>query len=344
MTDSVINKNLGIFPSRLTNLAKLIFLPIFAMSVGAIAYLNPPYRELIVTLNLWLLGYHHVLSTYSRIGFDVKSMKENWFFVFVLPIIVLVSVYFVYQYGGPIWIGSIYLYWQWYHYSRQSEGVSKAFGMKSENKAILNQAPHRFLFYIVPILSLLLMSSRGGQTFFGTAFFQLTILSSIRPALMALLVFALAVIVYRLYQLHRTKQITTYYVIYLLGHYSIYVFSYVLIDDITSGWLAINIWHNAQYIGIVWLFNRNRYKAGTDKSHLLISYLSQPKRVLMYFLFFITLTFIFYGLVNNAVDYFAGLNGLPMLLIVYSTINFHHYVVDSQIWKLRKKSVSQNLS
>jgi hypothetical protein len=34
---------------------------------------------------------------------------------------------------------------------------------------------------------------------------------------------------------------------------------------------------------------------------------------------------------------------LPLALIVYQTINFHHYIVDALIWKLRRKPVQQVL-
>jgi hypothetical protein len=35
---------------------------------------------------------------------------------------------------------------------------------------------------------------------------------------------------------------------------------------------------------------------------------------------------------------------LPIALIVYQTINFHHYIVDALIWKLRRKEVREKLS
>jgi len=34
---------------------------------------------------------------------------------------------------------------------------------------------------------------------------------------------------------------------------------------------------------------------------------------------------------------------LPLALIVYQTINFHHYIVDSMIWKLRRKPLQETL-
>jgi hypothetical protein len=34
---------------------------------------------------------------------------------------------------------------------------------------------------------------------------------------------------------------------------------------------------------------------------------------------------------------------LPLVVVAYQVINFHHYVVDSVIWKVRKKALRQNL-
>jgi hypothetical protein len=34
---------------------------------------------------------------------------------------------------------------------------------------------------------------------------------------------------------------------------------------------------------------------------------------------------------------------LPLFIIVFQAINFHHYVVDAVIWKVRRKPIQQNL-
>jgi hypothetical protein len=33
---------------------------------------------------------------------------------------------------------------------------------------------------------------------------------------------------------------------------------------------------------------------------------------------------------------------LPLFAVVYQAINFHHYVVDAIIWKVRKKTLRQH--
>jgi hypothetical protein len=39
----------------------------------------------------------------------------------------------------------------------------------------------------------------------------------------------------------------------------------------------------------------------------------------------------------------ALITTLPLFAVVYQGINFHHYVVDAVIWKVRKKSLRENL-
>lgn len=336
----------GIFHSQAVNWIMVLWLPIFTISIGYFVYFNPSFLELVITLNLWLLGYHHLVSTYSRIAFDWQSVKENWKFVFLLPILVLSCVYGIFKLGGVIWIGSIYLYWQWYHYTRQSEGVSKAFGMKSDDKSIINDKLHRFLFYIIPILCLLMMVSRNNQMFFGSSFFSIPLSNELRYFIGVTIALLTIFASFRIILFAKSQRVTLFYAVYLLSHFAIYIVAYVAIDKITTGWLVINIWHNTQYIAIVWLFNTNRFKSGINPKHRLISYLSQPEpgRILIYLLSFILLTLLFYGFVNIGAEYIIGTTGLPAILIIYSTLNFHHYIVDSQIWKLRKKTISKNLS
>ena len=36
-------------------------------------------------------------------------------------------------------------------------------------------------------------------------------------------------------------------------------------------------------------------------------------------------------------------SALPLFLVAYQTINFHHYIVDGLIWKVRKKPLRANL-
>ena len=129
----------------------------------------------------------------------------------------------------------------------------------------------------------------------------------------------------------------------MLSHFTIFIVGYLLIDDITYGWLVINVWHNAQYILFVWLFNTNRYKAGVDKTTPFLSRICQPQNFVRYLSVCLAISTLVY-----VTTYFIAnqrtLAGLPLAIIVYQTINFHHYIVDSRIWKVRKKPMQKTLS
>ncbi|MDE0346594.1 MAG: hypothetical protein OXI66_12575, partial [Boseongicola sp.] len=126
---------------------------------------------------------------------------------------------------------------------------------------------------------------------------------------------------------------------YMLTHFAIFGIGYVWIRDITLGWLMINIWHNFQYIAFVWLFNNNRFANGVDPEARFLSYISQNGRQWLYLGSCLAITGAFYWGVLRTIDwlFFAGLSAT---IVLYQIINFHHYVVDSRIWKTRVRSAS----
>ena len=128
----------------------------------------------------------------------------------------------------------------------------------------------------------------------------------------------------------------------MLSHYIIFFVGYRLIEDITYGWLVINVWHNAQYILFVWLFNTNRYKAGIDPKAKFLSKISQSHNFGYYFLVcFGISTAVYFSFLFVSTSF--ALVGVPLLIIIYQAINFHHYIVDGLIWKVRKKPIQKTL-
>jgi len=219
-------------------------IPILAILTAYTAFLSPEYFDLILLLDLSLLGYHHVISTYTRLAFSTLSLNENRFLLFVLPILVL-SFVLICIYLGSVWlIATIYLHWQWWHYTRQSEGVSKAITMKTKSIQGGNEKLNRFLFYAAPISCFLSMSSRQESTFLFMPIYTLPIPIFVAQVLLALPIFIfLTWLGYQL-QAIREQKISLPLFLYLISHYVIYLVAYVLIDDITMGWLCLNICPN----------------------------------------------------------------------------------------------------
>jgi F0F1-type ATP synthase assembly protein I len=52
-----------------------------------------------------------------------------------------------------------------------------------------------------------------------------------------------------------------------------------------------------------------------------------------------------YGALHYSLGWLAAVTAtsLPLFIIAFQAINFHHYVVDAVIWKVRRKPIQQNL-
>jgi hypothetical protein len=74
-----------------------------AIVSGFIVVANLHLFGLILFLDLWLLGYHHVMSTYTRLCFDKESLQQHRVILFGLPFIVLAGVIGI-SFGLGIWV------------------------------------------------------------------------------------------------------------------------------------------------------------------------------------------------------------------------------------------------
>jgi hypothetical protein len=129
---------------------------------------------------------------------------------------------------------------------------------------------------------------------------------------------------------------------YLLSHLVIFALGYLVLRNINHGWLVINVWHNAQYVMIVWLYNNNRFKSGVDPAHRFLSTLSQGRNVIPYLVVCLAISTVAYlsiGEILGTMSFAA----LPLALIAFQTVNFHHYIVDGIIWKVRRPAIRANL-
>lgn len=61
-----------------------------ALASGIVVLMQPALFPIILMLDLWFLGYHHVVSTFTRLCFDKESARQHRFLIFQLPVIVLV--------------------------------------------------------------------------------------------------------------------------------------------------------------------------------------------------------------------------------------------------------------
>ncbi len=320
----------------------ILGIPAVAILTGVVVAWHPGLFRPILILDLWFLGYHHVIATYTRLCFDRRSFSEHWpLMVVVLPLVALGTLAIAYLLG--LWaIVSIYLYWQWFHYTRQSWGISRAYRAKQRDALYEDGWLDQAIFYALPVLGILYRSHQDPGSFLGMELKVVPVPSAMVDVAAAATIALLAFWVFRRIRAWTEGRLAAVHTLYMLTHFAIFIAGYLAITDITLGWLVINMWHNAQYILFVWMFNTRRFKNGIDPGARFLSTISQPERLRHYLLTCVLITGVVYWGALGTLDalFLAGLSGT---IVLYQIVNFHHYIVDARIWKLRAAPIRKTL-
>jgi hypothetical protein len=347
MNTAVVRAPDGLLRGPAFDLTFIVGIALVALACGLAVTVEPSLFWPILAIDLWLLGYHHVISTYTRLAFDRESFREHRWMILYLPWAVAAGVLAIALTAGLGLLGSLYLYWQWFHYSRQSEGVSKAYAGRCAGKDIGNVHVARVAFYSVPVAGILNVSARSPDSFLMMPVYTLPVPGWLATASLGFAI--LAVGAWLAYQVRawRSGRLAGSYVAYVVSHFVVFGVAYIGLQEINYGWLAINMWHNAQYILFVWLFNNRRFNSGVDPKRTFLSTISQSGRFPLYIAVCLTISTVVYFFIQRtgveALGNALGISAAVAALVIYQTINFHHYVVDAVIWKLRKPALRSKL-
>lgn len=122
---------LGWLMSMPFDITLIVGVVLLALLSGWVSVIFPKLFLPILIFDLSFLGYHHVVATYTRLCFDLESFREYKFLVLGLPFVVAVCVAAALLTMGPWVIATVYLYWQWFHYTRQSYGLARIYQIKA---------------------------------------------------------------------------------------------------------------------------------------------------------------------------------------------------------------------
>ena len=318
--------------------ATLLVAPLaLGLLAAAVVTANPAIYAAVVLADLWFLGYHHVVSTYTRLGFSSRGLLRNRFLALDLLIVIVLATTALAFTAGAWVVASAFLYLQWFHYMRQGYGISRMYFRATPDGQIAGARDlvANAVIYVVPIFAIARRSMTMGDTFLAMP------IKTIAPpqAVVTILAVAAAVTIaawfVRFGQRVGSGTADLRYEGFVFSHIVIFLVAYVWIDDANVGWLAINIWHNLQYVLVVWMVNVKKYAGRVDGEEPLLSRISQPGRPLTYFACCLLITTLVYLVLNRFTVLVMG-GGLAATLGVYMGINFHHYVVDALIWKKRR--------
>ena len=311
-----------------------------AMLAALAMFLAPSLFFPILVADLWLLGYHHVIGTFARVGFETDGFRRYRALFTWVPVAVIVAVAALALGVGAWTLPSIYLYWQWWHYTRQSYGVAQLYRLKTGD-------PRRSLremmavIYLLPLTGILYRSYQAPQEFLDIELKVIPVPPEIVAAFAAVSVAALGLYAIRQVGALRDGTFSLQYNAFLASHLVVFGIAYFTLS-IDHGWLVVNVWHNTQYLLMVWLFNNKQFKDQYVPERAFASKLSQRKHVVLFFAATLAVSTVAYLVLGVTAGLLTS-SSLPIALMVYQSINYHHYIVDTFIWKSRRPKVREEL-
>lgn len=310
-----------------------------ALGLGGAAALFPSLFFYVLTFDIWVLAYPHVTSTYTRIAFDRESAKRHWFLLTGLPVLVFAGLSGIAAVGGAGGLFTAYYVGQTYHYTRQSYGIARVYRRRAGDPSTARGGDwlSDAVVYAVPIWGLLHRAHEGHEVFYETPLYLPRV-----PAVLAHGVGAVTCLLVAVWAVREVRGLLRgngrYGHAALVGsHVLVTVVSYLVVREITAGWLVVNLWHNAQYLLFVWAFNVTRFEGGPREREPYLARLCRPRNAWAYALFCLGFGALLY-LVLGRVGARLSSGVFPILLVMHLTVNFHHYLVDGVIWKARRKA------
>ncbi len=320
----------------------LLILPL-ATGLGAAATVlaYPAVFAVLLVADLWFLGYHHVVATYTRLAFTKDTLRRNRFLAIDLLLLMTAATLAVAFTAGAWVVATAFLYLQWFHYMRQGYGLARMYfratpdGHVAGSRDLATDA----VIYLVPVYGIAARSATMGDTFLNLPVKTVVLPEAVTTVLGLAAAAAVVIWLVRSSVSFARGTLDTLYAGFVLSHVAIFLVAYVGIEDANTGWLAINVWHNLQYVLVVWMMNQKKYASGIDPAARFISRISQPGRVAIYFLSCLAISTGVYAVLGSVVAVVGG--GIAITVGIYMGINFHHYVVDALIWKRRRVATIQ---
>lgn len=306
-----------------------------ALAAGVAIAFQPLMLGPILLIDTWLLGYPHVAATFMRMAPDSIGFRTHRFLIFGLPVIVVAGTAALALGFGIALIATIYFYWQWYHTLRQSWGVAQLYRRRSTVPVRENPVFAEGLFALVALWGLLHRLTTAPDHFIYPT---LPLSVPHVPVWFADGVGALAVagLVWWAFQRLRdylAGELPLAHTLFSASHYLIFIVGYVVMDDIAGGWLVTNLWHTAQYLMLVWLFNENAKAKASGTGWFFRA--TGRNRALSYFLLCALAALPVYYAINSMFAW--GAAGVFAAVIANQTLNFHHFITDAVIWRSRRK-------
>lgn len=311
-----------------------------AIAMSGATVIEPTLLLPVLVAHTWLFGYDHLVATYTKLAGRPADRARNRRLILYLPPLVLIGIYALGRTAGVAGLYALYFGWQHFHTVRQSWGIAQQYRQRAGGLAWDPERLSEATLWSVPLWGFLHRCAEQPEEFLYQPIWLPPVPSALVPAAGLASGALWLYFLYTRVRAYRRGELPLGHTLYMLSHLLAYVGGYLLIEDIGSGWLLVNVWHNVQYLAFVWLHNRRRFAAGVAPDAPVLSWLSQPGygRAAIYYLACLAIATPAYYLVLRfaaGADRLFQSSALPTILVLTLTLTVHHYLVDGIIWKRR---------
>ncbi len=194
-----------------------------ALASGAIVLYRPDLFYPVLLADIWLLGYHHVIATFTKLGGTKEDREENAFLIYYLPIIVLAAVFALYFSLGIWSIVTVYFFWQWFHYTRQAYGISVFYRRKIKNVFTENKWLTILSVWSIPAWGLLHRGSQGWDEFLSLPVFIPLVPKSIVLLAAGVAIFSIAWWLWNCFLNFKKGTLSLAYMYFMFSHMIIFL-------------------------------------------------------------------------------------------------------------------------
>jgi hypothetical protein len=312
----------------------LSFLPWIAVERFGV----PPYYVLVAVA---LVNGPHLISTWTRVYLPRSERFARPIYYWVVPALTLAFSIACYGSGepGPTLARTLIFYWASWHFVSQSWGVLRIYQRKHEVTPPLARL-EKLLIYLPAGFFVVRRVYTGPWQLFGANIFHPRFPAWVPNTIGAACVL-LAIIYLARFRLRTAGAAALLRPFYLCMNAIGFAVPYVFIKNGTAAFSAAALWHAAQYIAIVWYFNRRRWQAGVDDDARALSWASQPGRGLAYAAILAAGAVAVYSCVFVASRFCWSFE--RWALAVWTGLTLGHYFLDGVIWKWKRYRLDDSL-
>lgn len=315
-------------------------LVLIALTVVSRVWSNAVMASMVM---VWAVGHH--LPGMLRAYGDAQLFRRFRVRFIVAPLVLILICIWAFRTDFKYGLLSVTAVWGWWHYLMQAYGFARIYDSKVGSFApttrYLDQAMCLTWFGAAVILNDNSLYGFVSNLYFsGLPVPSETVFRVLRGvAYGATLGVTLLFLVNLAGQYRRGERISMAKILLMMASFGSFWYSAASVTNLLVAYAFFEIFHDMQYLTIVWAFNRRRVEKEPNLGGF-TQFLFRPRAILV--TLYLILVF-GYGSLKYASTLVEDQAAARLLMAVFLTSTLLHYYFDGFIWKLRESSTQQAL-